>query len=198
MTSSATDLLANARATTVAVTDDSLSVDLDDGRTVTVPLEWFPRLVAGFPDERGAWRLIGGGHGIHWEALDEDISVEGLLSGRRSAETKASIARWTARRADGGVSGPPDMPDSEDLAGTVNRRTMMPWVLEALRELGGRAKIVDVNKVVWNHHSAEIQASGDDLFRWQYEIRWTGDLLRKDGLIQSSEGEWILADQRKL
>ncbi len=66
----------------VSVTEDALSVDLSDGRTIAVPLAWYPRLVHASAEERGNWRLIAGGDGIHWSDLDEDISVEGLLAGR--------------------------------------------------------------------------------------------------------------------
>ena len=78
----------------VAVTEDTLSVDLSDGRTLSVPLAWFPRLVHATQEERSQWRLIGKGQGIHWEALDEDISVEGLLAGRASGESQASFKKW--------------------------------------------------------------------------------------------------------
>ncbi len=80
------------------ITKDHLSVDLDDGRTITVPLAWYPRLVRGTESERNDWRLIGGGHGIHWEALDEDISVEGLLAGTPSGESERSLEEWMHRR----------------------------------------------------------------------------------------------------
>jgi hypothetical protein len=76
------------------ITNDQLSVDLDDGRTITVPLAWYPRLVRGSESERNDWRLIGGGHGIHWEALDEDISVDGLLAGIPSGESELSFEDW--------------------------------------------------------------------------------------------------------
>ena len=82
----------------VIVTDDSLSVDLSDGRTLLVPLAWFPRLVHGTSEERANWRLIGRGQGIHWEDLDEDISVEGLLAGRPSGESQASFKHWLDAR----------------------------------------------------------------------------------------------------
>ena len=72
--------LREARAHSVSVSDDALSVDLGDGRTITVPLAWFPRLAHGTPEERANWRLIGSGEGIHWPDLDEDISVESLLA----------------------------------------------------------------------------------------------------------------------
>jgi len=86
----------------VTVSEDALSVDLADGRTITVPLAWFPRLAHGSAEERRNWRLIGGGEGIHWPDLDEDISVESLLAGRRSAESPASLRRWLeARKAAG-------------------------------------------------------------------------------------------------
>ncbi|MCW5783721.1 MAG: DUF2442 domain-containing protein [Nitrospirales bacterium] len=77
----------------VKVTDDTLSVDLGDGRTISVPLVWFPRLVNGTPKERNNWRLIGKGEGIHWEDLDEDISIEGLLAGHASGESQASFKK---------------------------------------------------------------------------------------------------------
>ena len=86
-------------AENVTVTDDTLSVDLSDGRTISVPLVWFPRLVHATPEERDNWRLIGKGHGIHWEDIDEDISVEGLLAGKPSGETQASFKKWLERRA---------------------------------------------------------------------------------------------------
>jgi len=86
-------------AENVTVTDDTLSVDLSDGRTISVPLVWFPRLVHATPEERDNWRLIGTGHGIHWEDIDEDISVEGLMAGKPSGETQASFKKWLERRA---------------------------------------------------------------------------------------------------
>jgi len=86
-------------ATSVAVTSDTLTVDLSDGRTISVPLAWYPRLAHGTPNERATWRLIGRGEGIHWPQLDEDISVESLIGGRSSGESHASVARWIATRA---------------------------------------------------------------------------------------------------
>jgi hypothetical protein len=85
-------------ATTVALTDDALVVELSDGRRISVPLTWFPRLLRGAPEERNDWRLIGSGQGIHWNTLDEDISVENLLAGRRSGESQESYKRWLAAR----------------------------------------------------------------------------------------------------
>ncbi len=82
----------------VKVTDDTLSVDLGDGRTISVPLAWFPRLVHATAKERNNWRLIGGGEGIHWENLDEDISIEGLLAGHASGESRASFKKWLDKR----------------------------------------------------------------------------------------------------
>ncbi len=78
----------------VHATDDTLSVDLSDGRTISVPLGWYPRLEHATPAERVNWRLIGKGHGIHWEDIDEDLSVEGLLSGKPSGESQASFEKW--------------------------------------------------------------------------------------------------------
>jgi hypothetical protein len=85
----------------VSVTADTLSVDLSDGRTVSVPLAWFPRLLHGSDEERGNWRLIGNGEGIHWEALDEDISIESLIAGRPSMESEESLAKWLKSRGIG-------------------------------------------------------------------------------------------------
>lgn len=82
----------------VECSDDTLTVELSDGRTLSVPLEWYPRLMHGTPEERLSWELIGEGDGIHWPDLDEDLSVEGLLAGRRSAESQQSLERWLARR----------------------------------------------------------------------------------------------------
>lgn len=86
-------------AENVTVTEDSLSVDLSDGRTISVPLAWFPRLVHAAPEERNNWSLIGKGHGIHWEDIDEDISVEGLLAGKSSGESQASLKKWLGSRS---------------------------------------------------------------------------------------------------
>jgi Protein of unknown function (DUF2442) len=88
-----------ALAQRVIVTDDALVVDLVDGRTVSVPLSWYPRLEHGTPAERGNWRLIGRGEGIHWPELDEDINVSGLLAGRPSGETQASLRTWLDSRS---------------------------------------------------------------------------------------------------
>ncbi len=82
----------------VNITDDSLSVDLSDGRTISVPLGWFPRLLHGSPDERNDWRLIGEGEGIHWESLDEDVNLEHIIKGIPSTESQASLQRWLDAR----------------------------------------------------------------------------------------------------
>ena len=86
-------------AQNVQVTEDALIVDLSDGRTVSVPLAWFPRLLHGKPEERNKWRLIGAGEGIHWPDLDEDISVENLILGKPSGESQKSFKRWLEARA---------------------------------------------------------------------------------------------------
>ena len=85
-------------AKNVKVTADTLIVELRDGRTVSVPVSWYPRLAEGTPSERRRWELIGPGIGIHWPALDEDISVEALLLGLASNESAASLQRWRAAR----------------------------------------------------------------------------------------------------
>jgi hypothetical protein len=90
-----------ALATCVTASDDALIADLADGRTIMVPLAWFPRLAHGTPAQRANWRLIGGGVGIHWPGLDEDIGAESLLAGRRSGETQESLRRWLQSRTRG-------------------------------------------------------------------------------------------------
>src|SRR5438034_2155124 len=88
-----------ALATVVAVNEDTLLVELSDGRTIAAPLAWYPRLAHATTAERGSWRLIGGGRGIHWPAIDEDISVVNLLAGQPSAESQSSFKKWLAGRA---------------------------------------------------------------------------------------------------
>jgi len=97
MSTSASDLRA-AVAEDVKVTRDELKVVLNDGRTIAAPLAWYPRLWHGTVQERAEWRLIGKGSGIHWEALDEDVSVEGLLAGIPSGESQTSLKKWLDAR----------------------------------------------------------------------------------------------------
>lgn len=97
MSTSANDV-ETPHAIHVVITDDTLHVELNDGRTLSVPVEWFPRLAHGTSAERSNWRLVGRGQGIHWDDLDEDISVEGLLAGKPSGESRASLNSWMARR----------------------------------------------------------------------------------------------------
>ena len=92
-------LVAEVRAQSLVVTEDSLIVDLSDGRSITVPLAWYPRLVHGTPEERNNWRWIGDREGIRWPDLDEDISVENLLLGQPSGESQDSFRRWLEKRA---------------------------------------------------------------------------------------------------
>ena len=101
MTSSPLELRQVA-ARDVHVADDALVVHLADGRTLSVPLAWYPRLAHATSTERANWRFIGRGEGIHWPDLDEDINVEGLLAGRRSGESQTSLQQWLqARKAAG-------------------------------------------------------------------------------------------------
>jgi len=85
-------------AESVTVTNDTLTVELSDGRGLSVPLDWYPRLVHATQAERKRWRLIGRGRGIHWDLLDEDISIDGLLAGKPSGESQASFQKWLATR----------------------------------------------------------------------------------------------------
>ena len=91
------------RAVRGQLTDEALVVDLADGRSVSVPLVWYPRLVRASMKERQQFRLIGSGEGIHWELLDEDVSVEGIVAGRRSMESAESFRRWLEDRKERGV-----------------------------------------------------------------------------------------------
>lgn len=100
MTSSTVDTQ-HVQLTAVAVTDDVLTVELSDGRTISTPLSWYPRLCHGTSEERADWRLIGSGRGIHWPRLDEDISADNLVFGKPSAESQASLKRWLDNRTSG-------------------------------------------------------------------------------------------------
>ena len=85
-------------AASINIDDETLFVDLSDGRTISVPLAWYPRLASGTQEERNTWRMIGGGRGIHWPELDEDVSVDDLLAGRPSGESQTSLKRWLDKR----------------------------------------------------------------------------------------------------
>ena len=95
---SVTLTLTLARISQIIVTDETLSVDLEDGRTIAVPIGWYPRLAYGTPEERANFQISGGGYGIHWPDLDEDLGVEGLLLGKKSVESSTSFQKWLERR----------------------------------------------------------------------------------------------------
>ncbi len=90
--------LALARIVEVAITEDTLAVDLEDGRSIAVPIGWYPRLAHGTPEERARYEIAGAGYGIHWPDLDEDVGVEGMLLGKKSTESPESLTRWLATR----------------------------------------------------------------------------------------------------
>lgn len=94
---SATPTLVTARISNVTITEDTLTVDLEDGRTISVPIGWYPRLAHGTSQERANWEISGAGYGIHWRDLDEDLGVEGLLLGKKSNESPESLKRWLHR-----------------------------------------------------------------------------------------------------
>ena len=96
--STSTTEIREARAQGVAIHEESLVVDLVDGRTITVPLAWYPRLWYGSEQERAHFELIGDGAYIHWPDLDEDLSLAGILAGRPSGENPASLKKWLAAR----------------------------------------------------------------------------------------------------
>lgn len=85
-------------AISAETTQDTLQVDLSDGRTIIIPIAWYPRLSHASDEELNCWRLIGHGQGIHWDKLDEDISVESLLMGRCSGESQSSLKKWLQTR----------------------------------------------------------------------------------------------------
>lgn len=86
------------RAQALSFSDDDFTVELTDGRALTIPLAWFPRLFHATPAERANWRWIADGIGIHWPDLDEDIAIEDLLLGRPSGESQDSLRRWLEQR----------------------------------------------------------------------------------------------------
>jgi hypothetical protein len=86
------------RARQITVNEEALTVDLVDGRTIIVPLAWYPRLWHGTPEERGHFKIFGDGAYIHWPDLDEDLTVTGLLAGRRSGESPQSLKKWLEAR----------------------------------------------------------------------------------------------------
>lgn len=98
-TPSAVVVVTLPRVIHLTVNDDTLSVDLEDGRSVSVPIGWYPRLAHGTPAERANFQISGAGYGIHWPDLDEDIGVEGLLLGKKSTESPASFERWLQQRS---------------------------------------------------------------------------------------------------
>jgi hypothetical protein len=99
MNSLAIELLEVPNIQQITVTEEALSVDLSDGRTISVPLAWYPRLLQGSPEERNSYRFIGGGSGIHWHELDEDISLKNLILGQPSGESQKSFQRWLDSRS---------------------------------------------------------------------------------------------------
>jgi hypothetical protein len=94
-------LEADPIAVDINVTSDKLIVALDDGRSLAVPLSWYPRLLYATKTERKNWQLLGNGYAIEWPDVDEHIGVEGLVAGRRSGEAKASLKRWLSSRRKG-------------------------------------------------------------------------------------------------
>lgn len=92
------------RISNVIVTEKSLTVDLVDGRSISVPIGWYPRLEAGTSAERANWRLMGQGEGIHWPDLDEDVSAANLIAGHPSSESQSSLKKWKEERLRGSTA----------------------------------------------------------------------------------------------
>ena len=97
MSTLATEIITQS-AIDICFSDSDFTVDLDDGRSISIPLVWYPRLYHATEEERNKWRFIGNGHGIHWEDLDEDISIEGLIVGKQSNESQSSLKKWLNSR----------------------------------------------------------------------------------------------------
>lgn len=85
-------------AASVAFTDDHISVCLTDGRSISIPLEWYPRLMHANSEERMNWQILGNGYAIEWLDIDEHIGIEGLLAGHRSGESQKSLDQWLSTR----------------------------------------------------------------------------------------------------
>lgn len=109
------------RAQSASLTDEALTIDLVDGRTIIVPLVWFPRLWHGTPQERNRFEIFGDGAYIHWPDLDEDLTVAGLLVGRRSGESPQSLKKWLQSRS-GKKVGADKGPSNKALQRTAQKR----------------------------------------------------------------------------
>jgi hypothetical protein len=96
--SSSADDISRPAAAAVSFEDDNLVVELRDGRTISIPVSWYPRLENSSSEERSRWEIFASGSGIRWTDIDEDISIDALLEGRRSAESPSSLKRWLDRR----------------------------------------------------------------------------------------------------
>jgi hypothetical protein len=96
-----------AQIQSISISEDTLMADLSDGRTISVPLNWYPRLLHGTPKERTNWRLIGKGERIHWPDLDEDISAENLIYSQSSGESQKSFQKWQESRLRSGTGTTP-------------------------------------------------------------------------------------------
>jgi hypothetical protein len=86
------------KAIALTISGDTISIDLDDGRSISVPLSWYPRLYHANRKEQNNWILVGEGHGIHWPDLDEDVSIQGILEGNQSSESLRSLKKWLRLR----------------------------------------------------------------------------------------------------
>jgi hypothetical protein len=91
-------LEAEPLAVEVTIAENSFSIHLDDGRVLSIPLAWYPRLLHATSSERQNWQLLGDGYAIEWPEIDEHIGVEGLLAGRKSGESQTSFDKWLATR----------------------------------------------------------------------------------------------------
>jgi hypothetical protein len=131
-------------ATGVTVTEDTLTVDLSDGRSISAPLAWYPRLLHASIEERGRWRLIGQGHGIHWPDVDEDISVENLLAGRASAESHYSFKAWLLQRSGGRDRSGEGMATTDQKRALSDPFSILPRTSEKTVRYGRKSEYVEL------------------------------------------------------
>ncbi len=165
-------------AQSIEFEDGQLKLILADGRAFLLPLLLYPSLATADADTRANYEIIGTGIGFHWPDLDLDLSTDQLVHGDAEVTPRPpDLSRKPIKRR----------PDEN------HRVRMKAWVLDALEDLGGAGAIVDVARIVWRRHEREISSADDLLYKWQHELRWAADLLRKDGKIVSTQGFWRLA-----